>query len=91
MSYSVILDEDARKMFFDLDKSVREHISKKLIQLERDDLGARHLKFGAPDFLANVGQYRIVFKKREAEKIKLVAFVGDHKHYTEWYASFFRK
>jgi hypothetical protein len=87
----VILDEDARKMFLALDKSVRVPISKKLIQLERDDFGARHLKFGAPDFLANVGQYRIVFKKREAEKIKLVAFVGDHKHYAEWYASFFRK
>lgn len=97
MAYAVILDEDARKRFLALDNSVRKIIGKKLVQLEREDLQSRHLKRGAPVFIEEVGQYRIVFKKRENEKDgkrtkeKLVVFVGDHKHYKEWYSSYFKK
>ncbi len=91
MAFAVILDEDARKRFLALDNSVRAVIAKKLLQLERDDLRSRHLKHGAPVFIEEVGQYRIVFEKRETKKQKLVVFVGNHKQYKEWYASFFQK
>ena len=90
MAYAIVLDEEARKLFLALDKSVREIIAKKLVQLEREDLQSRHLKVGVPVFVEETGQYRIAFKKREQEKQKLVVFVGDRKDYVKWYSSFFK-
>lgn len=84
MPYNVVLDEYARERFLALDKSVREKIARKLLQLERDDLVSRHLKHGVPTSVGEVGQYRIVFKTIEGLKEKRVIFVGDHKNYAEW-------
>lgn len=85
MPYSVLLEEDARKMFLKLDNSVRERIGKKLKQLELEESNSRHLEHGVPVFVEEVGQYRIVFKKREELKQKRVVFIGDHKEYEKWY------
>jgi len=86
LSYSVILDEIARRQFFELDQSVRERIAKKLKQLEREDLQSRHLEYGVPVFVEEVGQNRIVFKIRDDIKEKRVVFIGKHKDYKKWYS-----
>ena len=86
--YSVVIDEDAREQFLNLDSSIRERISKKLVKLQREDLPARHLKQGIPVFVEEVGQYRIVFKKRDDLKEKRIVFIGDHKEYEKWFRQF---
>lgn len=43
----------------------------------------RHLKFGLDYFVAEIGQYRIIFK--EQENSRDIYFVGNHKQYEEWY------
>ena len=85
MPYLVILEEEPRKVFLELDKTLKEQIAKKLKQLERDDLQSRHFKHGVPVFVEEVSQYRIVFKKIEEGKQKRVVFIGDHKEYEKWY------
>lgn len=84
MPYSVIFEEKAREMFLALDKSIRNHLEKKLLQLTREDLNARHLEHGKPFFVAEVGQYRIAFKVREELREKRIIYVGDHKDYDKW-------
>ncbi|MFH0973239.1 MAG: hypothetical protein V1817_00400 [Candidatus Micrarchaeota archaeon] len=89
--YEVGFEDEAKKQFFDLDKTIQYRIEKKVGQLERDDFKSRHLKHGVPVFVEEIGQYRLVFKTIEAKKEKRILFVGDHKHYKEWYSSFFKK
>ncbi len=85
MAYGVILESEAREQFLSLDGAIRERIGKKLMQLCRDDLGARHLRHGSPHSVAEVGQHRIAYKIREDLKVKRVNFIGDHKQYEAWY------
>ena len=75
MPYSVYLSDKARESLLSLDKSIRERIGKKLIELKRDDLTARHFKRGAPVFVKEVNQYRIVFEVKEEAKTKKVWFI----------------
>lgn len=75
----------AERQFLDMDKSIRNWLEKKLLQLEREDLQSRHLRRGSPYFVEEVGQFRIVFKVREDLKQKRIVFVGDHKAYEQWY------
>ncbi len=85
MPYDVLFEENAKKQFLKLDKSIRLEIEKKLKQLERDDLKSRHLERGLPVFTEEVGQYRIVFAVDEQLKQKHVVFMGKHKDYEKWY------
>jgi hypothetical protein len=52
--------------------------------MQRDDLNARHLKFGKNCFVEEVGQYRIAFKIMAEIKEKRIVFIGDHKEYEKW-------
>jgi mRNA-degrading endonuclease RelE of RelBE toxin-antitoxin system len=86
MSYSVIFHEEARRKIFALDHSVRKLILKKIARMKTEPAG-KHLRHGLPYFIAEVGQYRIAYEVDEAEKKKIIQFVGDHKEYAEWYRS----
>jgi len=81
--YDVLFEEEAERTLGKMDKSVRQRILKKAIQLESDDSTSRHLRHGLPYFVEEVGGYRIAFAIRD--KQKLVLFVGDHKQYERWY------
>lgn len=87
MTYRVILEGEARENFLQLDKSIRLRIARKLVQLERKDLPARHMKHGLSFFVAEVSGYRIAFRVNEENKSKDLEFVGDHKAYQKWYSS----
>ncbi len=73
--------ENWDKFFLKLDKPVREKIWKKIQKLKTLKK-ARHLKHGLDFFVLEIGQYRICFK--EKEKVRIVAFVGNHKQYENW-------
>ena len=87
MPYSVIFTEEAEEAFLRLDKAVRIRIAKKVLQLERNGFVSRHLKFGLPFFVEEIGGYRLVFEMLEREKKKLVIFVGSHGAYQKWYST----
>ena len=82
--YEVSFEEDAERMLGKMDKSVRQRILKKAIQLENDGSISRHLRHGVPCFVEEVGGYRIAFVIKE--KQKRILFVGDHKQYVRWYS-----
>ncbi|MFH0817624.1 MAG: hypothetical protein V1909_03235 [Candidatus Micrarchaeota archaeon] len=86
MHYSVIFTREAEESFLGLDKAVRIRIAKKILQLEREGFASRHLKFGLPFFVEEIGGYRLVFETLEAEKKKIVIFVGSHHDYQKWYS-----
>ncbi|MBI2445287.1 hypothetical protein HYV43_02765 [Candidatus Micrarchaeota archaeon] len=85
MPFDVFFEPTAERLFLALDNSVKERLEKKLEQLRRDDLPARHLKHGSPHFVAEVGQYRIAFIIRRELNQKRILFVGDHKAYERWF------
>ncbi len=87
MSYRIIFTEEAEEAFLGLDKAVRTRIAKKMFQLERDGFASRHLKFGLPFFVEEIGGYRLVFEALETEKKKIVIFVGSHHAYQKWYST----
>ncbi|MCX6777880.1 MAG: hypothetical protein NT157_03260 [Candidatus Micrarchaeota archaeon] len=73
--------------FRNFDKSVQLRITKKVLQLA-GPLSGRHLRFGLPFFVEEVGSYRIVFEIFESERKKRIVFVGNHKQYVKWYSKF---
>ncbi|MFH0971821.1 MAG: hypothetical protein V1835_04610 [Candidatus Micrarchaeota archaeon] len=85
MTYEVYLTPFAQKQLEGIDKSERLSIAKKLVQLQRDEIGSRHLKFGLKFNVVEVGQYRICFKVFEEKASKEVRFIGNHKEYEHWY------
>lgn len=85
--YDVLFEEDAERTLEKMDKPVRQRVLKKAVQLENDDSTSRHLRFGSPCFVEEVGGYRIAFVKNDKEKQKRILFVGDHKQYEKWYRS----
>ena len=78
--------EEWNEHFDKLDKSQKERIWKKIQQL-KELQNARHLKFGAPFFVVETGQYRISFEEIETKRI--IRFAGTHKQYEKWYKQFF--
>ncbi len=70
--------------YFDkMDKSVKERVWKKILQLKTLP-PSRHLKQGFSYFISEIGQYRIAYKVDENRRIKMVYFAGDHKEYEKW-------
>lgn len=72
--------------YLSMDNSTQIKIYKKILQLKKP-LKGRHLKFGVPCFVEEVGQYRIVYKQLDELQIRKIIFVGDHKQYEQWYKS----
>ncbi|MBI5225541.1 hypothetical protein HY989_06745 [Candidatus Micrarchaeota archaeon] len=84
MTYAVNFTNQAKKQYLSLDNSVRERVIKKIKQLEQDNFKSRHLKYGNPCFVEEVGQYRICFVLDASKGIKNIMFIGDHKEYEKW-------
>lgn len=80
-------DQDWPKYFQRLDGGIKGRAAKKINKI----LGhpqKRHLK-GASFFVAEVGQYRIVYRVFEQNERVRFYFVGNHKEYEEWYKQTF--
>lgn len=45
----------------------------------------RHLRKPAKFFVAEIGQYRILYRVFEDSKMVRFYFVGNHKEYEKWY------
>jgi mRNA-degrading endonuclease RelE of RelBE toxin-antitoxin system len=83
ISYGFGWDKNLR----DFDKGVQQRISKKIKQLKSES-SSRHLRYGLPFFVEQVGGYRIVFETNEEQRKKTILFIGSHKQYEKWYSSF---
>ncbi len=81
----VIFYEEAREDLKGLERSQLElffrHI-KKISQLPP----RRHLKFGMPFNVEEIGQGRIIYQVKE-EKLFIIRCFSDHKDYEKWYRS----
>ncbi|OIO23571.1 hypothetical protein COT30_03570 [Candidatus Micrarchaeota archaeon CG08_land_8_20_14_0_20_49_17] len=84
--YSVGYEPGWDKYFSGLDKSVRQRLFNKIVQL-RTGICGRHLKHGLPFFVEEVGGYRIAYTSDEKMKARRVFFAGSHKDYGKWYKS----
>jgi mRNA-degrading endonuclease RelE of RelBE toxin-antitoxin system len=81
--YAEEFDQGWPKLFQPLDRTIKERIAKKIKKvLEYPQ--KRHLK-KAQFFVAEVGQYRIIYRVFEENKRIRFYFVGDHKEYEKWY------
>jgi len=69
--------------FTKFDKETQKRILKKLEQMKQP-LTARGLQSSRYQ-VEEVGQNRIAFIQKEAEKTKTIYFVGNHKQYEKWY------
>ena len=73
--------------FNKLDKTIKEHVLKKIAQLEKD-ISARHfhkINF----FILESNQYRIAFFEDKETRTRTIIFVGNHTQYEEWYKSYY--
>lgn len=77
------LADSARESINSLSPDIIERIWKKLTRLE-EDKQRRHLYYGCPYFVEEVGQYRITYELIESKKVIIVGFIGKHKDYDNW-------
>jgi mRNA-degrading endonuclease RelE of RelBE toxin-antitoxin system len=81
----IIFHDDARKDLKKMDGQERQffhdHV-KKLAELPP----RRHLKYGLPVHVDNVGQGRIIYQL-ENEALYIIRCFTDHKDYEKWYKS----
>jgi mRNA-degrading endonuclease RelE of RelBE toxin-antitoxin system len=73
--------------FEKLPPDIKVRVLKKLEKM-KEQKGSRHLQYGIPIFVEEVGQYRICYKEDLTNKIKQICFVGNHKEYDKWNHSF---
>lgn len=82
---NVVFQEEARKDLKKMDGYERQFFHdqvKKLAELPP----RRHLKYGVPVHVDNVGQGRIIYQI-ENETLYILRFFTDHKDYEKWYKS----
>ncbi len=79
--FEVKFKEGWDENFSKFDKSIRNKIKKKFIQMKQPLLarGLKQSKF----LVEEVGQYRIAFYQEG--NVKEIHFVGSHKQYEKWY------
>jgi len=63
--------------------------SKKIIDKLKYPKKRRYLKKGNPYFVEELGQYRILYKLIEIDKIIELLFIGNHKEYEKLYKNLF--
>jgi mRNA-degrading endonuclease RelE of RelBE toxin-antitoxin system len=82
---NVVYQDEAREDLKKMDGHERQffhyHV-KKLAELPP----RRHLKYGVPVHVDNVGQGRIIYQI-ENETLYILRFFTDHKDYEKWYKS----
>ena len=82
--YNIAYDDDWAKYFDLIEKEIKERAVKKIKKiLEFPE--KRHLKKGANFFVAEVGQYRILYRVFEENNEVRFYFIGNHKQYVKWY------
>ena len=74
--------------FSQLEKSLQERVAKKVEKI-REWPERRHLEKGIPYFVAEVNQYRIIYRVFELEQQVRFYFIFNHKDYEKWYRDFF--
>ncbi len=82
--YELKFSEIAKKQYEDLDNSIKTEIKKKLLKLKEKEKKRRHLRFGEPYFVDEVGQYRIIYEIIEEKIVILVLFIGKHSDYEKY-------
>lgn len=75
------------KYFCILSKDVKIRVLKKIKSISVSPKSQRHLRFGLPFYVSELGQYRITYKILGKENKIIFYFVGDHKEYEKWYSS----
>jgi len=86
--YCAKFDQDWEKYFSKLNHELKERTVKKLKQILIHPY-KRHLTKGANFFVAEVGQYRIIYRIFENEQEVRFYFIGNHKQYVQWYSKLF--
>lgn len=81
MLFRLLFTSISAKQYKKLDGSTKIRIKKKLILLKESDKKRRHLHFGLPFYVEEVGQFRIVYKFDKLEKKIVILFIGKHKDY----------
>ncbi len=84
MRFKAEFDEAWMVYWKKLPENMRERIRKKIDQI-LDNPKRRHMKHGLDFFVAEVGQYRIVYRFFEKLRTVRFYFVGKHKEYERWY------
>jgi len=73
--------------FHNLHPEVQKRIWKKIQQI-KNGLKGRHLGYGLPFFVEEVGQNRICYISDDKNMIRSIHFAGDHKDYESWLKGF---
>ncbi len=82
--FSAEFDEEWRSYWKDIPENMRDRIRRKIDQILSNPK-RRHMRHGLDFFVAEVGQYRVVYRVFEASKAVRFYFVGKHKDYERWY------
>lgn len=85
---SATYEEEWTGHFEKLENTIKERIAKKIRKV-LDFPEKRHLKKDADFFVAETGQYRIIYRIFEEKQEVRFYFVGNHKEYENWYKQFF--
>ena len=81
--YSGEFDQEWPSYFQRLDGEMKERVAKKIGKI-LEYPQKRHLK-KASFFVAEIGQYRVVYRVFDENKTVRFYFVGKHKEYEGWY------
>jgi len=85
--YSIEYHSYWEKYFSVLPEDIKICVIKKIRFLSECPKSQRHLKFGAPFYVSEIGQYRITYKILETQNKIMFYFTGNHKDYEKWYSS----
>jgi mRNA-degrading endonuclease RelE of RelBE toxin-antitoxin system len=76
-----------KSYFQDLPEEIKLRVVKKIESISNTPKSQRHMRFGLPYFVSELGQYRITYKIIDLDNKIIFYFVGDHKEYEKWYSS----
>ncbi len=85
-NFKAEFDEDWLKFWKKVPHNMKLRIKRKIDKIISNPKG-RHLRHGLDFFVAEVGQYRIVYRIFENDRKVRFYFVGKHKEYEKWYSS----
>ena len=84
--YIIKFHPDWEEYYSKLDFSIKKRVVKKISEIA-NNTHKRHLRFGLPHNVAEVGQYRICFLVNDADREVIFCFVGNHDQYQKWLRS----
>lgn len=80
--YEILIEPQAQESLDKLDKEMKIQILKKILKLKEEmpQRGLKRMHYS----VAEVGQYRLIFKTDEINRKKKISFIGNHKEYERW-------